>query len=124
MFSGNRKIRSRRPKSAHELKQEVSPRAKSRQLSRQANDVSDEIHRLECFITAAPGIQRRQRLANVNMVPPMELPAPAVRSRRRPIAQQRAKQSQNLRMWMEGVVVLGAIAAIIGWLNQWFHFWS
>lgn len=124
MFSGNRKVRSRRPKTAKEMQQEVSPRTKSRQLSREASDVSDRIHRLECFITAAPGIQRRQRLANVNMVPPMELPTPAVRARRRPIAQQRAQRGQNLRLWVEGVVVLGSIAAIVGWLNQWFHFWS
>jgi hypothetical protein len=24
----------------------------------------------------------------------------------------------------EGVFVIGAIAAVVGWLNQWFHFWG
>jgi len=122
MFSGNRKVRSRRTKTAQEVNHEMSPLSKSRHLNRQADDVSQKIHRLECYITAAPGIQRRQRLANVNMVPPMELSSPALRSRRRPMAQQRAKRGQSLRLWVEGTVVIGAIAAVVGWLNQWFHF--
>jgi hypothetical protein len=27
-------------------------------------------------------------------------------------------------MLTEGVFVIGAIAAVVGWLNQWFHFWN
>lgn len=124
LFSGNRKVRSRRPKTAQELKQEITPRSKSRHLSKRADEVSSEIHRLECYITAAPRLQRQQRLANVNMVPPMELSSPAPRRRRVPIAQQRAHRGERLRLFTEGVLVVGAIAAVVGWLNQWFHFWS
>jgi hypothetical protein len=124
LFSGNRKVRSRRPKSAQELKHEPSPRSKSRHLARRAVEVTSEIHRLECFITAAPRIQRQHRLANVNIVPPMELSSPAPRHRRVPIAKQRARRSENLRLLTEGTLVIGAIAAVVGWLNQWFHFWN
>ncbi|MCB1278826.1 hypothetical protein [Prosthecobacter sp.] len=123
LFSGNRKVRSRRPKSAQELKHESSPRSKSRHLAKRAVEVNTEIHRLECFITAAPRIQRQHRLANVNMVPPMELSSPAPRHRRIPIAKQRARRGERLRLLTEGALVIGAIGAIVGWLNQWFHFW-
>lgn len=124
LFSGNRKVRSRRPKTAQELKHEPSPRSKSRHLTKRADEVSSEIHRLECYITAAPRLQSQHRLANVNMVPPMELSSPAPRRRRVPIAQQRARRGERLRLFTEGVLVLGAIAAVVGWLNQWFHLWN
>lgn len=124
LFSGNRKVRSRRPKTTQELKQEHSPRSKSRHLDKRAVELNTEIHRLECYITAAPRLQSQQRLANVNMVPPMELSSPAPRHRRVPIAQRRARRGQRLRLLLEGTLVIGSIAAVLGWLNQWFHFWS
>ncbi len=124
LFSGNRKVRSRRPKPVQALKEEASPRHKSRHLTKRADELNSQIHRLECFITAAPRIHRQHRLANVNMVPPMELASPAPRHRRVPIAKRRALRSERLRMLTEGTLVIGSIAAVIGWLNQWFHFWS
>ncbi|MFN0079651.1 MAG: hypothetical protein ACKVY0_24570 [Prosthecobacter sp.] len=124
LFSGNRKVRSRRPKTAQELKQEPSPRAKSRHLAKRADEVSSEIHRLECYITAAPRLERQQRMANVNIVPPMELSSPAPRHRRVPIAQQRARRGERLRLFTESALVIGTIAGVVGWLNQWFHFWN
>jgi hypothetical protein len=124
LFSGNRKVRSRRPKSAQELKKEAAPQRNSRHLAKRSDELNSQIHRLECFITAAPQIQRQQRLANVNIVPPMELSSPAPRRRRVPIAKQRARRSERLRMATEGLLVLGSIAGVVGWLNQWFHFWS
>jgi len=124
LFSGNRKVRARRPKSAQDLKREVSPQRGAKQLTKRADELNTEIHRLECFITAAPRIQRQHRLENVNMVPPMELASPAPRHRRVPIAKQRARRSERLRLLTEGLIVLGSIAAVVGWLNQWFHFWS
>lgn len=127
MFSGNRKVRSRRAKTARDLSQQPSSsgRGQTRHLSRRADEVSTQIHRLECFIADAPRLERQRRLANVNMVPPMELPSPALRHRRRvPIAQRRAKRGQKLMLAAEGAVVLGMIAAVVGWLNQWFHFWG
>lgn len=124
LFSGNRKVRSRRPKPVQALTEEASPQRKSRHLTKRADELNSQIHRLECFITAAPRIERQRRLANVNMVPPMELSSPAPRHRRLPIAKQRARRSERLRLLTEGLLVLGSIAAVVGWLNQWFHFWS
>ncbi|HBJ85022.1 MAG TPA: hypothetical protein DDZ88_14360 [Verrucomicrobiales bacterium] len=124
LFSGNRKVRSRRTQTAQEIKQELSPRSKTRHLARRSDEVRSQIHRLECLITDAPRLQRQQRLANINMVPPMELSSPAPRQRRVPIAQQRARRGAKLRMFTEGVFVIGAISAVVGWLNQWFHFWN
>jgi hypothetical protein len=124
LFSGNRKVRARRAKSAQEqLKQEESPKRKSRQLARRSDELNDQIHRLECFITDAPRLKSKHRLENINIVPPMERSTPAPRNRRIPIAQQRARRSVHLRMLTEGLIVLGSIAAVMGWLNQWFHFW-
>lgn len=126
LFSGNRKVSSRRPKSALELAaHEVSPRSKTRHLTRRADELNGRIERLECFIADAPRQQRMHRLANINIVPPMELSSPAPRQQRRvPIAQQRARRGARLRLLTEGLLVLGAITGVIGWLNQWFHFWS
>ena len=124
LFSGNRKVRSRRPKTAQEANHELSTRSKTRHLAKRADELSRQIHRLECAITAEPRIQRQRRLANVNIVPPMELSSPAPRRRRVPIAQQRAQRGQRLRLLMEGVFVIGSIAAVTGWLNQWYHFWN
>ena len=124
LFSGNRKVRSRRPKPVQALKEEASPQRKSRTLNKRADELNSQIHRLECFITAAPRIERQHRLANVNMVPPMELASPAPRHRRVPIAKRRAIRSERLRLFTESMLVLGSIAAVVGWLNQWFHFWS
>ncbi|MBN8419885.1 MAG: hypothetical protein J0L73_13280 [Verrucomicrobia bacterium] len=124
LFSGNRKVRSRRPKPVQALAEEASPQRKSRHLTKRSDELNSQIHRLECFITAAPRIERQRRLANVNMVPPMELSSPAPRQRRLPIAKQRARRSERLRLLTEGLLVLGSIAAVVGWLNQWFHFWS
>ena len=124
LFSGNRKVRARRPKSALDFKQEVSPQRGAQQLTKRADELNTEIYRLECFITAAPRIKRQHRLENVNMVPPMELASPAPRNRRVPIAKQRARRSERLRLLTEGLIVLGSIAAVVGWLNQWFHFWG
>ncbi|WP_395736329.1 hypothetical protein [Prosthecobacter sp.] len=124
LFSGNRKVRSRRSKSTQDLKKEPTLQRNSRHLAKRSDELSSKIHRLECFITAAPEIERRQRLANVNIVPPMESSTPSPRKRRVPIAKQRARRSERLRMATEGLLVLGSIGAVVGWLNQWFHFWS
>ena len=124
LFSGNRKVRSRRQKPVQALKEETSPQRKSRNLNKRSDELNSQIHRLECFITDAPRIQRQHRLANVNMVPPMELASPSPRHRRVPIARRRALRSERLRLFLEGTLIVGSIAAVVGWLNQWFHFWN
>lgn len=131
MFSGNRKVRTRRPKTAQDLGRQPDPttpaatRGQTRQLSKRGDELNSQIHRLECFIADAPRLQRQQRLANVNMVPPLDLPSPA-RSRaprRVPIAQRRAQRGQRLMLLGEFAFLLGAIGALVGWLNQAYHFW-
>lgn len=124
LFSGNRKVRSRRPKLAAELKQESAPQRNPRHLAKKADELNSQIHRLECYITDAPRLQRQHRLANVNIVPPMELASPAPRHRRVPIAKRRALRGERMRLCAEGLLIIGSIAAVTGWLNQWFHFWS
>ncbi len=124
LFSGNRKVRSRRPKTAQELGKAFAPElAQPRQLSRRALEVDKQIHRLECLIADAPRLQKQQRLATLDMVPPMES---AVRRRnsRLTLAQQSERTNRRMRLALEWLLVAGGIAAVIGWLNQWFHFWS
>ncbi len=120
-FTGNRKVRPRRAKSAMDVA--VSPRAKSRQLDKHAREVKEQIERLECTIAQAPHLQQKRRLANMNMVPPMERPTQVPRQRRVPIAQRRARRGEHLRLLTEGILIIGIIAAVVGWLNQSFHFW-
>lgn len=124
MFSGNRKVRSRRVKTTQDLNQELASRGNPRHLAKRSDEMKSQIHRLECFIADAPRLERQRRLANVNMVPPMDLPSPARRHKRRPIAQRRAKRGQRFMLLAESAVVIGMIAAVVGWLNQWFHFWG
>lgn len=124
LFSGNRKVRPRRPPTEQDAIQKLSPHGKAHQLDKRADELRQQIHRLECMITVAPRLQRQRRLANVNMVPPMQLSTPAPRHRRAPLAQRRARRGERLRMVLESVLVLGCIAAVTGWLNQWFHFWA
>lgn len=124
MFSENRKVRSRRVKTTQDLNQELAARGNSRHLAKRSDEMKSQILRLECFIADAPRMERQRRLSNVNMVPPMDLPSPARRHQRRPLAQRRAKRGERVLLMAEGAVIVGMIAAVVGWLNQWFHFWS
>jgi hypothetical protein len=68
---------------------------------------------------------RRRRLAYIDTLPPPEpLSSPARRKTNRlPLQQQRAQKRQRLVLMIELTVVLGALAAAVGWLKQWFHLW-
>ncbi len=124
LFSGNRKVRSRRPKTAQELGKAFAPElAQPRQLSRRALEVDKQIHRLECLIADAPRLQKQQRLATLDMVPPMDSTIRR-RSSRLTLAQQSERSNRRMRLALEWLLVAGGIAAVIGWLNQWFHFWG
>lgn len=124
MFSsGNRKVRSRQPKTAREMGRSTSvpEMVKPRQLKRRALEVNAQIHRLECLIADAPRQQKQRRLATLDELPPMD-PRPMRRTKKMSLAQKREKNGRLLGLCVEWVLVLGAIAAATGWLNQWFHF--
>lgn len=124
MFSsGNRKVRSSQPKTARELGRlpAMPELVKPRQLKRQALKVNEEIHRLECLIADAPRLQKQRRLATLDELPPMDS-RPVRRPKKMSLAQKREVNSRRLGLCVEWVLVLGAITAAVGWLNQWFNF--
>ena len=119
----NKRVPSRRPKTGKELAHEPATARKTR-LAGKSQDIHDEIHRLECFISAAPRISRQQRLARINVVPPHETETPAHRRKhtgRLPLQQQIAIQRQRILHVAElGIVGIG-ILGLAGWLNQFLH---
>jgi hypothetical protein len=119
-MAANKKISPRRAKTATGLAQE-SPKARSKSLASSSKNLNDQIHRLECFIAAAPSVARQQKLSRVNFVPPMESDTPVYRRRpgaRLPMQQQIANRQRRIRLLAElGIVGIG-IAGLAGWLSQ------
>lgn len=125
LFSnGNCKVRSRRSKTAQDMGRFADPAetAKPRQLQRRAKQLDQEIHRLECFIADAPRLQKQRRLATLDELPPLESAPVRTRRRKLSLAQRQQVNSRRIRLAIEWMVVMGAFAGILGWLNQWFHF--
>lgn len=123
--SGNRKVSSRRPKTAQDLgKASTSGAENPRHLRRRSEELGKQIHRLECLIADAPRLQKAQRLATLDTLPPLEA-NPVSRSRRKMTLSQRQQvSSRRMKLAVEWFLVAAGIAAVIGWLNQWFHLWS
>jgi hypothetical protein len=124
----NKKIRSSRPRYASELAKPLGP-AKTvqiRQLQQSSRALDEEIHRLECAIAAAPATIRRQRLAAMDTLPAPEPTFTQTRRRtsRAPLQQQRVQRNRRLGLYLELILVFTALAAAIGWMNQWFHWWN
>ncbi len=126
MASSNKRVASRRPKTSRDLlASDEPPAARKQRLAGKSQDIHDEIHRLECFISAAPRISRQQRLARINIVPPLERDTPSVRHRhagRLPLQQQIALKRQRFLLIAELAVTGIVIVGIAGWLNQFLHF--
>ncbi len=122
-MAANKRVASRRPKTAKDLTHEL-PKAGRQRLAGKSVDIRDEIHRLECFISAAPRISRQQRLDRVHVVPPHETEMAAQRSRlprHLPLQQQIAlKRTRMLHLAELGIVGV-CIAGLAGWLNQFLH---
>ncbi len=124
----NKKVRSTRPRYASELAKPLGPAkpAQMRQLQKSSRELTQEIHRLECSIAAAPAAMRRHRLATMDTLPAPE--SAFVKTRRRtsrmPLQQQRAQRNRRLGLFMELIVVFTTLAAALGWMNQWFHWWN
>jgi hypothetical protein len=101
-------------------------KARMRQLETRSRELEDEIERLECTIASAPAAMRQRRLATRNTLP---APEPTFSKTKRrtagiPLVQRRARQKQRLSKFVELIVVFGALAAAVGWMNQWFHWWG
>ncbi len=124
----NKKVRSTRPRYASELAKPLGPAkpAQMRQLQKSSRGLTQEIHRLECSIAAAPAAMRRHRLATMDTLPAPE--SAFVKTRRRtsrmPLQQQRAQRNRRLGLFMELIVVFTTLTAALGWMNQWFHWWN
>lgn len=121
----NIRVSASRPKTGRDLAQQsaAAPRAGR---SAKAPSIQDEIHRLECFISAAPRIARQHKLARMNIVPPHEFETPRFRRQpaggRLPLQHQLAIRRRRQRLLLElGAVILG-IAGLAGWMNQYLHF--
>lgn len=121
----NKRIRSRRPRSKEDLLNglEAPPPVKQRRLARQSDDLSREIHRLECLIADAPRLQKQRQMKRRNTLPPPEefrfhsrggaLAAPL------PLHARQLQRKRRLLLLAQLVLVLLAIAAIAGWSRQW-----
>jgi hypothetical protein len=126
LFSnGNRKMRSR-PRTAQELGKSPAPQAAAtpRKLKRQSAELGREIHRLECLIVDAPRLQKQQRLATLDVLPPLESRPSSRRSKKLSLAQRQQVNGRRWKLAVEWLVVVAAIASITGWLNQWLHLWG
>lgn len=124
----NKRVRTSRPRFASDLGKELgAPKpAQIRQLNKSSRELKEEIHRLECSIAAAPAAMRRHRLATMDSLP---APEPAFaktkrRTSRMPLQQQRVKRNRMLGLLIELVTVFAILAAAVGWMNQWFHWWN
>ena len=124
----NKKVRPSRPRYASELAKPLGPAkpAHLRQLQKASRDITQEIHRLECTIAAAPAALRRHRLATMDTLP---APEPVFsqskrRTTRMPLQQQRVQRNRRLSLCMELVLVFSTLTAALGWMNQWFHWWK
>lgn len=125
-MAANKRVSSNRPKSSRDLlARDEPPAARKQRLAGKSRDIQEEIHRLECFISAAPRISRQQRLERINIVPPLERDGPARRrlpGGRLPLQQQIALKRQRFMLVAELAVVGLGILGAVGWLNHFLHF--
>lgn len=122
-MAANKKISPRRAKTATGLAHE-SPAQRKNSLVRTSQNIHERIERLECFIAAAPSVARQQKLARINIVPPMEEDLPnhrRSRSARLPMQQQIANRQRRLLLLAELAIVGIGIAGLAGWLNHFLH---
>jgi len=124
----NKKVRTTRPRYASELAKPLgSPKpAQMRLLQQSSRELKEEIHRLECTIAAAPAAMRRHRLATMDTLPAPEQAFSKTRRRTSgmPLHQQRTRRNRRLGALIELLLVFTALAAALGWMNQWFHWWN
>lgn len=122
-MAANKRVRSRRPKNGRDLahQSKARPPEQTAQHRRPPRDLQGEIHRLECFIAAAPRLSRQQKLARLDYVPPYQAETPVSRrqsARQLPLHQQSALRRRRLRLAAELGIVGVSIAGLAGWLNH------
>ena len=127
----NKKVRTLRPRSVSDIlaapSREAKPSARRiRQLETRSRELEQEIERLECTIAQAPAQMRQRRLSTRNTLPALE--PTFSRTKRQtaklPLVQRRARRNARLGKLVELLVVFGALAAALGWMNQWFRWWN
>lgn len=124
-MAANKRVRSRRSRTGTEMARESRSAGPKAIRSRQ-QDLTREIHRLECIIAEAPAKLRQERLRNRDIVPPMDSEGRPKqrRNQRVPLQQKRARSRKVTLMLLElGVVGTGIIALSL-WLNQWLGLWG
>lgn len=104
----------------------AKPKARMRQLETRSRALNDEIERLEVTIASAPAAMRQRRLNTRDTLP---APEPTFSKTKRrtagiPLVQRRARRQARLSKLVELVIVFGVLAAAVGWMNQWFHWWG
>ncbi len=128
----NKKTRAARPRSVSDLLAEPLPtaarpaRSRMKQLESHSRELQSEIARLECTIASSPVIIGERRLASRDTLPALR-PAAMTQARRPfklPQAQRRAQRRARLGKLVELLVVFGLLAAALGWMNQYFRWWS
>lgn len=122
----NKRIRSRRPQETEDILAglDLPTPKRQRQTTRRASEISEEIHRLECVIAAAPSLQRQSALSRRDTLPPLEdSRSPARRSRQSqnalPLNARRLRSQQRLMQGAQLLIILVAIAGVAGWMKQW-----
>ena len=122
----NKRIRSRRPQETEDILAglDLPTPKKQRQTTRRASEISEEIHRLECVIAAAPTMQRQRALSRRDTLPPLEdSRSPARRTRPSsaplPLNARRLRSQQRLMQGAQLLIILVAIAGVAGWMKQW-----
>jgi hypothetical protein len=122
----NKRVASRRPKTVQTAAQEIQP-ARLHQLRNRSRSLQEEIHTLECAIVAAPSTMRRRRLATKDVLPAPEplFGKKSLRSPQRiPLHMRKAAKRRRLALVIEFAVVVATLAAALGWMNQWFNWWT
>lgn len=122
----NKRVATRRPKTVQSAAQEIQP-VRLKQLRTRSRSLQDEIHTLECAIAAAPHTIRRKRLASKDVLPPPDsmFGRKALRPPQRiPLHLRKAAQRRRLALLIEFVLVVATLTAALGWMNQWFGWWT
>lgn len=123
----NKRIRSPRSSSKEDLLNGIDTPApkKQRRLAKESEDMTREIHRLECLIAAAPHLQKKRQFERMNLLPPTEerlsseRRARAANRRPLPMNARKIQQTQRAIQVAQLAFLLVAIAALAGWLKQW-----
>lgn len=121
----NKRVTARRPKSAQDLAKTPVRPAKLKQLKSRSRELEEEIYTLECTIAAAPEAMRRHRLATKDVLPAIRPLRSAKRAPARvPLHLQKAARRRQFALLLELGLVVATFAAVVGWMNQWFHWWN